>query len=128
MPCLVRNEAQSKCLLLIFLSWEVLHAVAHVFLTANSLTSVSEVSTEGGQEEKGEVVTKEPVSVETKEDISKVENTPEPDVAPKTEPASSWWDYTSSYTSKLKQSAQNLQQSAQNFDYNKISTRIGKLF
>ena len=89
---------------------------------------VSEVSTEGGQEEKVDVVTKEPDSVETKDDTTNDGNVPKPEAPLQTEAASSWWDYTASYTNKLKQSAQTLQQSAQNFDYNKISTKIGKLF
>ncbi|KAL5266051.1 hypothetical protein ACHWQZ_G006637 [Mnemiopsis leidyi] len=86
----------------------------------------TEVSTEGGQEEKVDVVTKEPDSVETKDDTTNDGNVPKPEAPLQTEAASSWWDYTASYTNKLKQSAQTLQQSAQNFDYNKISTKIGE--
>lgn len=87
--------------------------------------SVSEVSTEGGSEEKNEVVTSEPVSEDTKDDTSSTQPVPDTETAPKTEAVSSWWDYTASYTNKLKQSAQSLQQSAQNLDYNKISSKIG---
>jgi len=101
--------------------------------------TVSEVSTEGGIEETNEVVSSEPVvSEDTKEDTPATEPEPAP------EPVSSWWDYTASYTNKLKQSAQTLQQSAQQsaqtlqqsaqtlqqsaqqFDYNKLGEKIGE--
>jgi len=98
--------------------------------------TVSEVSTEGGIEETNDVVSSEPVASEdTKEDTPTTEPVPEPVPAP--EPVSSWWDYTASYTNKLKQSAQTLQQSAQQsaqtlqqsaqqFDYNKLGEKIGE--
>lgn len=101
--------------------------------------TVSEVSTEGGIEDTNEVVSSEPVASEdTKEDTPATEPEPAP------EPVSSWWDYTASYTNKLKQSAQTLQQSAQQsaqtlqqsaqtlqqsaqqFDYNKLGEKIGE--
>ena len=67
------------------------------------------------------------MSEDTKDDTSSTQPVPDTETAPKTEAVSSWWDYTASYTNKLKQSAQSLQQSAQNLDYNKISSKIGNI-
>jgi len=86
----------------------------------------TEISTEGGSEENKEVVTSAPVPEETKEDTETTDPVEDTETAPKVETTSSWWDYTASYTNKLKQSAQTLQQSAQNLDYNKISSKLGE--
>ena len=116
------------------------YGIIPVSYITNYFISVSEVSTEGGIEETNEVVSSEPVASEdTKEDTPATEPEPAP------EPVSSWWDYTASYTNKLKQSAQTLQQSAQQsaqtlqqsaqtlqqsaqqFDYNKLGEKIGNM-
>lgn len=70
---------------------------------------------EAGTTEKSDIVTEEPLAAEPETKSEEVDTKPTDEITS----GESWWDYTASYTNKLKQSAQSL-------DYSKLSTTIGE--